>query len=79
LIVPMSGATGVPFRSFLFYDLLGTLVWAAVPIGSGMIFHEQVDGVLAAMSRVGLWFLLALAVAAAGAIAWRYASRAATQ
>ena len=78
LIVPMSGATGVPFRSFLFYDLVGTLVWAAVPIGSGMIFHEQVDGVLAAMSRVGLWFLLALAVGAAGAIAWRYASRAAT-
>jgi membrane protein DedA with SNARE-associated domain len=76
LIVPMSGATGVSFRSFLFYDLVGTLVWAAVPIGSGMIFHEQVDGILVAMSRVGVWLLLALAIGTVGIIAWRLASRA---
>ena len=75
VIVPMSGATGVAFRSFLFYDLLGTLVWSAVPIGSGMIFHEQVDGVLSAMSRVGVWVLLAAVGVGVALLAWRYLLR----
>lgn len=76
VIVPMSGATGVGFRSFILYDLLGTLVWSAVPIGSGMIFHEQVDGVLSALSRVGVWVLLALAAVAVVLLARRYFVRA---
>jgi membrane protein DedA with SNARE-associated domain len=75
VIVPMSGATGVPFRSFIFYDLLGTAVWSAVPIGSGMIFHEQVDGVLSAMSRVGIWILLAAVAVGAALLAWRHVMR----
>jgi membrane protein DedA with SNARE-associated domain len=75
VIVPMSGATGVAFRSFIFYDLLGTLVWSAVPIGSGMIFHEQVDGVLSAMSRIGIWILLAVVAVAGALLARRYVVR----
>ena len=71
----MSGATGVAFRSFIFYDLLGTLLWSAVPIGSGMIFHEQVDGVLSAMSRVGVWVLLAAVGVGVALLAWRYLLR----
>ena len=75
LIVPISGATGVAFRSFIFYDLLGTLVWASVPIGSGVIFHRQVDDLLAMMSRAGVWLALALGVVAAVVIAWRRVKR----
>jgi membrane protein DedA with SNARE-associated domain len=67
VVVPMSGATGIAFRSFIFYDLLGTLVWSAVPIASGMVFHEQVDAVLSALARVGVWVLLA---ALAVGVAW---------
>jgi len=75
VIVPMSGATGVAFRSFIFYDLLGTLVWSAVPIGSGMIFHEQVDAVLSAMSRIGIWILLGAVVVAGALLARRHLVR----
>lgn len=76
VVVPMSGATGVTFHSFIFYDLLGTLVWSAVPIGSGMIFHEQVDAVLTALSRVGVWVLLASVAVAVALLARRYFVRA---
>jgi membrane protein DedA with SNARE-associated domain len=75
VIVPMSGASGVAFRSFIFYDLLGTLVWSAVPIGSGMIFHEQVDSVLSAMSRIGIWILLGAVVVAGALLARHYLVR----
>ncbi len=75
VVVPMSGATGVAFRSFIFYDLLGTLVWSAVPIGSGMIFHEQVDAVLSGLSRVGVWVLLASVAVAVALLARRYLVR----
>jgi membrane protein DedA with SNARE-associated domain len=75
VVVPMSGATGVAFRSFIFYDLLGTLVWSAVPIGSGMIFHEQVDAVLSGLSRVGVWVLLGSVAVAVALLARRYLVR----
>jgi membrane protein DedA with SNARE-associated domain len=75
VVVPMSGATGVAFRSFIFYDLLGTLVWSAVPIGSGMIFHEQVDAVLSGLSRVGVWVLVASIAVAVALLARRYLVR----
>lgn len=76
VVVPMSGATGVSFRSFLVYDLLGTLVWSAVPIGSGSIFHDQVDGVLATMGRAGIWMGVAAAVVVVAVFAWRRLARA---
>ena len=75
VVVPLSGATGIAFRSFIFFDLLGTVIWSAVPIGSGMIFHEQVDGVLSAMSRVGIWVLLAALAAGVALLARRYLVR----
>jgi membrane protein DedA with SNARE-associated domain len=75
VVVPMSGATGISFGSFLLYDVLGTCIWTAVTIGSGMIFHEQVDNVLVATSQLGVWLLISLAVVATGLIAWRRATR----
>jgi membrane protein DedA with SNARE-associated domain len=78
VVVPLSGATGIAFRSFILYDLTGTLIWSAVPIGIGMIFHEQVDGVLSAMSRVGLWVLLAAVPVGVVLLARRYLNRSPT-
>jgi membrane protein DedA with SNARE-associated domain len=77
IVVPMAGATGARFRTFIVFDVIGTMVWSAIPIASGMLFHEQVDDVLAAMSRVGLWLLLVFAVVITGAVTWRYATRSA--
>ncbi len=57
VMVPIAGATGTTVRSFILYDVAGTLLWASLPFGGGVIFHEQVDVVLDAMFRVGLWML----------------------
>jgi membrane protein DedA with SNARE-associated domain len=71
VMVPVAGATGASYRSFMFYDVLGTLLWASLPIGGGMLFNQQVDAVLAAMSRIAIWLCLGALVAAAGVIAAR--------
>lgn len=71
VMVPVAGATGASYRSFIFYDVLGTLIWASLPIGGGMLFNQQVDAVLAAMSRIAIWLFLGVLVAAAGLIAVR--------
>jgi membrane protein DedA with SNARE-associated domain len=73
VLVPVAGATGVRFRSFVFYDVVGTLLWASLPIGSGMVFNQQVDVVLAALSRIGIWLFIGALIAAAGVMAVRRA------
>jgi membrane protein DedA with SNARE-associated domain len=57
VMVPLAGATGTPVRSFILYDIAGTLLWASLPFGSGVIFHRQVGVVLNSLDRVGLWVL----------------------
>jgi membrane protein DedA with SNARE-associated domain len=57
VMVPIAGATGTKFRSFILYDIAGTLLWASLPFGGGVIFHQQVAVVLNALNRVGLWVL----------------------
>ena len=71
VMVPVAGATGASYRSFIFYDVLGTLLWASLPIGGGMLFDQQVDAVLAAMSRMAIWLFVGALVAAGGVIAAR--------
>lgn len=71
VMVPVAGATGASFRTFLFYDVLGTLLWASLPIGGGMLFNQQVDAVLAVMSRIAIWLFFGALVAAAGVIVAR--------
>lgn len=62
LLVPIAGASGVRFRAFLAYDLVGALAWTTLPVAAGMVFHQQVDAVLTVLTRVGI----ALAVVVLG-------------
>jgi len=71
VMVPIAGATGASYRSFIFYDVLGTLLWASLPIGGGMLFNQQVDAVLAAMSRIAIWLFVGALVVTAALIAAR--------
>jgi membrane protein DedA with SNARE-associated domain len=65
-MVPIAGASGTSVRSFILYDIAGTLLWASLPFGAGVIFHQQVDVVLDALFRVGLWVLGGALVVAMG-------------
>jgi membrane protein DedA with SNARE-associated domain len=75
LMVLMAGATGARFRSFLGYDLIGAVLWSALPIGGGMLFSVEVEHLLTVASRKGLSILLAVAAAVAVLLVSRRALR----
>jgi len=51
---PMAGAWKLPFGRFTLYNAIGALAWAGLSIGAGMIFHGQIDGMLAWVSGYGM-------------------------
>ncbi|GAB3668284.1 DedA family protein [Ramlibacter alkalitolerans] len=48
---PLAGALGMPARTFLALDLVGTLVWATGGIGSGILFDQEIAQVLLGLER----------------------------
>ena len=69
---PMAGVFGMRRRSFLLWDALGTLLWIGVFTGLGFVFADELERVLAAVSRAGAGVAL-LAVVLLGlwiAIKW---------
>ncbi|WP_414440514.1 DedA family protein/thiosulfate sulfurtransferase GlpE [Burkholderia sp. 22PA0106] len=51
--VPMAGALGTPYRTFVGYDALGALLWAAVGLLVGLLFAEQIDWLFTGASQFG--------------------------
>lgn len=71
LAPPLAGALGMPARRFLGWNLLGSALWAGVSIGVGWLFHEQIDALLRALSRLGSVAVLLAGAALLGYLAWR--------
>jgi len=71
LIVPLAGARHVRMASFVFYDLTGIVLWAALPVTGGMLFHRQTEMILRALAGRALWFGVAALVVAAVVVLWR--------
>lgn len=76
LAPPLAGALGMPARRFLGWNLLGSALWAGVAIAAGRIFHEQIDALLRALSRLGSLALALAGVALLAYIGWRLWRRA---
>ncbi|MEC5385262.1 DedA family protein/thiosulfate sulfurtransferase GlpE [Uliginosibacterium sp. H3] len=72
---PLAGATGIGAARFLFFDALGTLLWAGTAIGAGMLLHRQVDAFLNALASIGSVAILVVAALLALYIAWRWIER----
>lgn len=53
LSVPMAGAVGTTYRSFVAHDGIGAAIWATLGLGVGVIVSRQVDWLFAATSRLG--------------------------
>ena len=79
LAPPLAGALGMPARRFLAWNLLGSALWAGVAIGVGRLFHEQIDALLRALSRLGSVAVLLAGAALLGYLAWRLWRRALLQ
>ncbi|ATF89106.1 MULTISPECIES: DedA family protein/thiosulfate sulfurtransferase GlpE [Burkholderia] len=51
--VPMAGALGTNYRTFIGYDALGALLWAAVGLLIGLLFAAQIDWLFSSASQFG--------------------------
>jgi membrane protein DedA with SNARE-associated domain/rhodanese-related sulfurtransferase len=73
---PLAGALGMTARSFALYSAAAAALWAGAGIVCGVLFHEQILWLLAALADLGrraLWPILALvALYVAFRVAWRW-------
>lgn len=65
----MAGVSRASLEGFLFYDLIGSFLWASAAVGAGVLFHDAVGEVLQVLAELGYWGVALLAVALAGFIA----------
>jgi membrane protein DedA with SNARE-associated domain len=50
---PLAGAMGASLSSFLFYDALGTVLWAGGGLLIGFVFYRAIDDVLSFLEGLG--------------------------
>lgn len=58
---PLAGAMQLGLRPFLLFSTVGALLWAALPVLLGAIFHAEVEWILGRVSDLGSGALLFLA------------------
>jgi membrane protein DedA with SNARE-associated domain/rhodanese-related sulfurtransferase len=71
----MSGFAGLPFRAFLAYDAVGSLIWAGSALLVGIAFNDMVGVVLDRLSDYGVYGLFTIAAILALYLAYRYIRR----
>jgi membrane protein DedA with SNARE-associated domain/rhodanese-related sulfurtransferase len=62
--VPMAGAMGTRYRTFLAHDGIGAAIWAALGLVIGVLLAPQIDVLLEGASRLGRFTALIVAVLA---------------
>ncbi|SAL41310.1 DedA family transmembrane protein [Caballeronia arvi] len=75
LAIPVAGATGIGFGSFLFYDALGALLWSGVGVAFGAVFADLVDKALAWLDLFGRGVIAIAVIALALYLAVRWWQR----
>ncbi|QJR12050.1 hypothetical protein DSM104443_03133 [Usitatibacter rugosus] len=56
--IPSSAASGLSYRRFVVFDVLGAFAWSGAYLGAGMIFSREVNRLLDRMSVIGSWSLV---------------------
>lgn len=64
----LSGASKIPWPKFLFWDVLGEVLWVVLYVSLGRVIEAEVQTISALANDI-VWILLCLAVA--GILAWR--------
>jgi membrane protein DedA with SNARE-associated domain/rhodanese-related sulfurtransferase len=72
---PLAGALRQPFAPFLFYDLLGAVLWCMTGIVLGAVFSSAVGSVLDFLDRFGTYGTLTLIGAFLTYVAYRWYRR----
>ncbi len=72
---PLAGAVGAGFLPFLLYDGGGALLWAGSGLLVGHVFHRAIDRVADTLEGMGGWALVAVGLALAIFIGWKFWQR----
>jgi len=72
---PLAGAMRMGWPSFIFLNGIGIALWAALPIGAGMLFASEIERVIGALERYGLLGLELLGALLAAYIALKWWER----
>jgi membrane protein DedA with SNARE-associated domain len=70
---PLAGILRTPPASFLLYNTVGAAVWAGAAVAGGVLFHRQVDRLVAALEHMGAWGLALLVLGLALYLLMRWA------
>jgi membrane protein DedA with SNARE-associated domain/rhodanese-related sulfurtransferase len=73
--IPMAGAMGTPYRTFLAYDGIGATLWSGLGLVLGVVFAQQIDMLFAGASRLGKMTAVVVAVLLAIYCAYRWYRR----
>lgn len=68
---PIAGAVRMPLASFLAAAAVGAALWAGVSLLGGLLFREQIEGLLRFLAARGLHALLVAALLVGGWIAFK--------
>ena len=72
---PMAGALGMSWKRFVAYDLGASFIWTTVFMAIGVVFAGQIVLVLDVMTQFGTIAAVAIAIALATMIVYRYLRR----
>jgi rhodanese-related sulfurtransferase len=72
---PMAGALGMSWRRFLFFAFVAALIWSTLFLAVGVAFSKEIDHVLDLMTSFGTATAVAIVVALAILLGYRYARR----
>ena len=72
---PLAGMTGMRAGMFVLLDAAGSLIWAGVLLGVGLLFRHQLEPILDAASRLGLYFALLAGAGLAMYLGFKYYQR----
>ncbi|MEO8004021.1 MAG: rhodanese-like domain-containing protein [Betaproteobacteria bacterium] len=62
----LAGESGTSLHRFVFYDVIGALLWAGGAVALGVVFHGAIDAVLLELENLG-HYAIVLLIAAIGA------------
>jgi len=72
---PLAGALGIPTGRFLLLDGLGSLFYGGFYIAAGLLFHNQLQEMMAMLNQLGFSALLLALVLVPGYILFKYVRR----
>ena len=72
---PIAGAMRLKLAPFVLYSTLGAALWAGAAVAAGMVFHAQIDQLLAWLADMGFGAALVIAFIVGFYIAFKWLDR----